>query len=35
MNILVTGGMGHIGSKLVNKLSSLKKINKVINDECY
>ena len=30
MNILVTGGMGHIGSKLINKLSSLKKINKII-----
>ena len=30
MNILVTGGMGHIGSKLVNKLSSLKKIKKII-----
>ena len=30
MNILVTGGMGHIGSKLVNKLSSLKKIKQII-----
>jgi UDP-glucose 4-epimerase len=30
MNILVTGGMGHIGSKLVNKLSSLRKIKKII-----
>ena len=30
MNILVTGGMGHIGSKLINKLTSLKKIKKII-----
>jgi nucleoside-diphosphate-sugar epimerase len=30
MNIVVTGGMGHIGSKLINKLSSLKKIRKII-----
>ncbi len=30
MNILVTGGMGHIGSKLINKLGNLKKIKKII-----
>ena len=30
MNIIVTGGMGHIGSKLINKLSSLDKIKKII-----
>ena len=30
MNILVTGAMGHIGSKLINKLSSLNKIKKII-----
>jgi UDP-glucose 4-epimerase len=30
MNIIVTGGMGHIGSKLINKLSNLKKIKKII-----
>ena len=30
MNLLVTGGMGHIGSKLINKLSSLDKIKKVV-----
>ena len=29
MNLLVTGGMGHIGSKLVNKLSSLDKVKKI------
>ena len=30
MKILITGGMGHIGSKLINKLSSLDKIKKII-----
>ena len=30
MNILITGGMGHIGSKLINKLSSLNKIEKIL-----
>ena len=30
MNLLITGGMGHIGSKLINKLSSLDKVNKII-----
>ena len=30
MNLLITGGMGHIGSKLINKLSSLDKIKKII-----
>ena len=30
MNIVVTGGMGHIGSKLINKLSNLKKIKKIV-----
>ena len=30
MNILITGGMGHIGSKLINRLSVLGKIKKVI-----
>ncbi len=30
MKILITGGMGHIGSKLINKLTSLKKIKKII-----
>ena len=30
MNVLITGGMGHIGSKLINKLSSLNKITKII-----
>ena len=30
MKILITGGMGHIGSKLINKLNSLKKIKKII-----
>ena len=30
MNILITGGMGHIGSKLINKLSDLKKVKKII-----
>ena len=29
MNLLVTGGMGHIGSKLINKLSSLDKVKKI------
>ena len=29
MNLLVTGGMGHIGSKLINKLSSLNKVKKI------
>jgi len=30
MKILITGGMGHIGSKLINKLTSLKKIHKIV-----
>ena len=30
MNLLITGGMSHIGSKLINKLSSLDKIKKII-----
>mgnify|MGYP000418569463 FL=1 len=30
MNLLITGGMGHIGSKLINRLSSLDKIKKII-----
>ena len=30
MNVLITGAMGHIGSALVNKLSSINKIKKVI-----
>ena len=30
MNLLVTGGMGHIGSKLINKLSSLNEIKQII-----
>ena len=30
MRILITGGMGHIGSKLINKLSSLNKVKKII-----
>ena len=30
MNLIITGGMGHIGSKLINKLSSLKKIKKIL-----
>ena len=30
MNILVTGAMGHIGSKLINRLSKLNKIIKII-----
>lgn len=30
MNILVTGGMGHIGSKLINKLSNSKKIKNIV-----
>lgn len=29
MNLLITGAMGHIGSKLINKLSSKKKIKKI------
>ena len=30
MNILITGGMGHIGSLLINKLSALDKIKKIV-----
>lgn len=30
MNLLVTGAMGHIGSKLINVLSSLKKIKRIV-----
>ena len=30
MKILVTGGMGHIGSKLVDKLTNDKKIKKIL-----
>ena len=30
MNLLITGGMGHIGSKLINRISSLKKIKKIL-----
>jgi UDP-glucose 4-epimerase len=30
MRILITGGMGHIGSKLINKLSSMDKVKKII-----
>ena len=30
MKILVTGGMGHIGSKLVDKLVKDKKIKKIL-----
>lgn len=30
MRILITGGMGHIGSKLINKLSSLNKVEKIL-----
>ena len=30
MNLLITGGMGHIGSKLINKLSSLDRIKKIV-----
>ena len=30
MKILITGGMGHIGSKLINKLTSNKKIKQII-----
>lgn len=30
MNLIITGGMGHIGSKLINNLTQKKKINKVI-----
>lgn len=30
MNLLITGGMGHIGSKLINSLSSLEKIKKIV-----
>ena len=29
MNLIITGGMGHIGSKLINKLSSFDKIKKI------
>lgn len=36
MNLLVTGGMGHIGSKLINKLSSLDKVKTItIIDNFY
>ena len=30
MNLIITGGMGHIGSKLINKISSIKKIKKIL-----
>lgn len=30
MKLLITGGMGHIGSKLINKLSENKKIKKIV-----
>ena len=30
MNIVVTGAMGHIGSKLINRLSKLNKIKKIV-----
>ena len=29
MNILITGAIGHIGSKLIDNLSKIKKLKKV------
>ena len=29
MNILITGPLGHIGSKLINNLSKIEKLKKV------
>ena len=29
MNILITGGFGHIGTHLLNSINKIKKLNKV------
>ena len=34
MNILITGALGHIGSKLITKLKKIKKLNKVYFIDC-